>query len=421
MTSRLPLQPWMRAEETSKVMSCLTDGGGDARFVGGCVRDALLGRAIGDIDIATDLKPEQVQHLLELSDIRCIPTGLKHGTVTAVVNHIPYEITTLRRDVETDGRHAVVAFTDDWQEDAARRDFTMNALFLFPDGRITDFFDGLEDAKSGHVRFVGNARTRLTEDVLRLLRYFRFYAHYSTGQPDAEALAACQEMAPKLPRLAAERVRVELLKLLKAPDPVPALRLMQACNVPEFLSAAGPLRFDEASLDHLTRLIRIEHEQKKDADPIRRLASLFYDSLDEKAAADHAKALRLSNAERDRFQAILSKRYNGQEPGQHGFHEIYYQMGPDHSLDAALIGMAVEAPGHWHDLIRYVGETGHPEFQLKGRDAQDLGLAPGPAIGETLRQVEAWWIEEGFQPSPEECKKKLADLIQSQASEGISA
>ena len=406
----LPKQPWMASPETNSVMDCLIQGGGEARFVGGCVRDALLGRAIGDIDIAINLPPEKVQDLLNSANIRCVPTGLKHGTITAIANHVPYEITTLRRDVETDGRHAVVAFTDDWKEDASRRDFTMNALSMAPDGHITDFFGGVEDARSGHIRFVGNALTRLEEDVLRLLRYFRFYAHYGRGAPDPEAMAACQSMAHKLPRLAAERVRVELLKLLMAENPVPALRLMYQCGVFEYLSGAGPIHFNETGLEHLTRLIGYE-TARDSRDPVRRLACLFYDSLDHETALAHAKALRLSNAEQDQFGEILLKPFNGQEPEDPDFFEAYFHAGPDKTVDAALVGMAVEAPGHWADIIRYASETGRPEFHLRGRDAEALGLEAGRGMGRALRDVKNWWIRKGFRPDHDACREKLREWV----------
>src|SRR6202043_3407136 len=216
---RMVPQPWMGEAATRAVLRALGAEGGAARFVGGCVRDALLGRAIGDIDIATPLAPEEVMRRLEAAAIKAVPTGIAHGTVTAVVPPRHFEITTLRRDVETFGRHARVAFTDDLAADAARRDFTMNALFLDADGNLFDPMGGLPDLRAGRVRFVGNAETRIREDVLRLLRFYRFHAHYGSGEADTAARAACRDLAHLLPTLSGERVAAETLKLLAAPDP----------------------------------------------------------------------------------------------------------------------------------------------------------------------------------------------------------
>lgn len=410
MTATLDIQPWMHDPDTVAVMDCLRKNGGEARFVGGCVRDALLGRPIGDIDIATDLAPEGVMQLLEKAGIRCVPTGIHHGTVTAVINHKPFEITTLRRDVETDGRRAIVAFTDDWQEDAARRDFTMNALYLSPDGTILDYFNGVEDALSGHIRFVGNAKVRLEEDVLRLLRYFRFFAHYGAGEPDAEAIAACQAMAPLLPKLAAERIRVELMKLLFAPAPVPTIRLMQQCGVFEYLSKAGPIRLHEDDVGHLAHIIRLEKEIGIRPDAIRRLAALCYDVMGEAESMEHAQALRLSNEEKYRFTTILAKHFNGLEIGDQLFFEQYHRVGPDRMIDICLVALAAEAPGHWYAMMRYARVVGRPEFALQGRDALALGVPKGESMGRLLQTVKAWWVANGFQPSREACAAKLAEL-----------
>ncbi|MGE4220379.1 MAG: CCA tRNA nucleotidyltransferase, partial [Alphaproteobacteria bacterium] len=265
MTGRIEPQPWMTEPATQRVMRALAEGGAGARFVGGCVRDALLGRPIRDIDIATDGSPERVTAILAAAGIKVVPTGFAHGTVTAVVDHRGFEITTLRVDVETFGRHARVAFTDDWVADAARRDFTFNAMSLETDGTLHDPFGGEADLRARRVRFVGAARQRIEEDVLRLLRYFRFHAHYGAPPPDAEALDACRAMAPRLPDLSAERVAAELMKLLAAPDPVPVLRLMRAEGV-----LARVL--DEArDLARLARMVRIDAA----ADPLRRLAALL--------------------------------------------------------------------------------------------------------------------------------------------------
>ncbi|MBX6323955.1 MAG: CCA tRNA nucleotidyltransferase, partial [Rhodospirillaceae bacterium] len=239
----------MTAPATRAVLAAVTADGAEARFVGGCVRDALLSRPVGDVDIATPEPPERVLALLARAGIKAIPTGIDHGTVTAVKDGTPFEITTLRRDVETYGRRAKVAFSDSWREDAARRDFTMNALSCTPDGRVFDYFGGLADLEARRVRFVGDAATRIREDVLRLLRFFRFYAHYGSPPPDGEALAACRELAPLLPTLSAERVRAEVLRLLAAPDPCPALALMRDNGILDRVLPAA------AGLDRLRGLV----------------------------------------------------------------------------------------------------------------------------------------------------------------------
>ncbi|HYN39631.1 MAG TPA: CCA tRNA nucleotidyltransferase, partial [Rhodospirillales bacterium] len=225
---RIHPQPWMTALETRAVFDALAADGAEVRFIGGCVRDSVLKRPVRDIDIALAVPPGDVMALLRRASIRVIPTGLDHGTVTAIVGGRPFEITTLRVDVETFGRRARVAFTDDWVADAARRDFTFNALSCTVDGDIYDYFDGLEDLGHGRVRFVGDPSARIGEDVLRLLRFFRFYAHYGRPPPDPAALAACRAWAEKLPTLSGERVRVEIFRTLMAADPADVFELMQA-------------------------------------------------------------------------------------------------------------------------------------------------------------------------------------------------
>src|SRR5215468_4177027 len=268
-SERLDPQPWMIAAETVAVMAALAAAGGEARFVGGCVRDALLGRKVSDIDIATHEPPERVMNLLSRAGIKAIPTGIKHGTVTAVVGVRHFEITTLRRDVETYGRHARVEYTDDWAADAARRDFTMNALFCSADGTIYDPFGGLADLRAQRVRFVGDPAERIREDVLRLLRFFRFHAHYGKPPPDPPALAACRDLAHLLPTLSGERVCAETLKLLSAPQPADVVDLMRESGVlAHFLPEA-------TGIDRMRALVAAEAVAPRDLvprpDPLRRL------------------------------------------------------------------------------------------------------------------------------------------------------
>ncbi len=236
---KIPPQDWMRAPETRAVIAALTAEGAEVRFVGGCVRDALAERRVQDIDIATQLPPEAVMRLLDAAGIKAVPTGIQHGTVTAVSGGKPFEITTLRVDVETYGRKAKVAFTDDWTADAARRDFTFNALSCAPDGTLYDPFDGEADLMAGRVRFVGEARARIVEDYLRLLRFFRFQAHFAKQPPDPQALEIAAELAPRLDRLSGERIRGELLRLLQAPDPLPVVEILIARRI---LRAVVPSR-----------------------------------------------------------------------------------------------------------------------------------------------------------------------------------
>src|SRR3954447_12514983 len=288
--------PWMREEATRLLLRALRAAGIEARFVGGCVRDALLGHPSADIDLATPARPEDIIAALEKAGIKAVPTGIAHGTVTAVVPPRHFEITTLRRDVETYGRHAKVAFGADWVEHAARRDFTINAIYLDPDGILHDPVGGLADLEARRVRFVGEPAKRIAEDVLRVLRYYRFEARFGGGTGDEEARAACRAAVPLLPKLSAERVASELLRLLAVPNPVPALGMMAEDGV---LAAILP---EAQRLDRLERLVGLEPE----CDPLRRLAALV--ETDAAGAEAVAERLRLSNAERDRLIGLAQPR-----------------------------------------------------------------------------------------------------------------
>ncbi|HJU14983.1 MAG TPA: CCA tRNA nucleotidyltransferase, partial [Stellaceae bacterium] len=280
---RIAPQPWMTEPATRAVLDALAAGGVEARFVGGAVRDALLCHPIVDIDLATPAAPEQVIALLRERGLKVVPTGLAHGTVTAVVPPRHFEITSLRRDVETDGRHARVAFGADWAADAARRDFTINAIFLARDGTLYDPVGGLADLAAGRVRFVGDPAARIAEDVLRLLRYYRFEARFGKDGGDAAARAACRAAAPLLPTLSAERIAQEVLRLLAAANPVPALRMMREDGV---LVAVLP---EARRLDRLEHLVALA----PDGDALLRLAALV--AVDAAGAAALAERLRLSN------------------------------------------------------------------------------------------------------------------------------
>jgi poly(A) polymerase len=413
---RLDPQPWMTAPETAAVMAALSAAAGEARFVGGCVRDALLGRRVRDVDIATHEPPERVMNLLARAGIKAIPTGIKHGTVTAVIGAKHFEITTLRRDVETYGRHAKVEYTNDWQADAARRDFTMNALFCSADGIIYDPFGGLADLRAQRVRFVGDPEARIREDVLRLLRFFRFHAHYGKPPPDAAALAACRSLAHLLPTLSGERICGETLKLLSAPQPADIIDLMRETGVlAHFLPEA-------TRIDRLRTLVAIEGRAPRDlvpgADPIRRLAALLDGS--EAGALAVATRLRFSNAERDRLIGLAGDPEPSPDLDGPVRRRLIYRLGPARYRDRALIAWAASVAGAaamdqrvteaWIDVLRSGVEWAAPRFPLKGRDAVKLGVPPGPAVGRLMATLEDWWIAGDFQADREACLAKLKDL-----------
>lgn len=387
--------PWMEEPAVKAVISALSDAGGAPRFVGGCVRDTVLGRPIHDIDVATILLPEAVQTALRDASIKSVPTGIDHGTVTAVLPDRPIEVTTLRRDVETDGRHARVAFTDNWFEDAARRDFTMNALSLSQAGDLYDFFDGLCDARAGRIRFVGEPVDRINEDYLRILRFFRFFAHYGQGGPDPDAIDGCRIGAPGLQNLSGERLAKEYFRLLEAPDPEPSLRLMEATGC-LFPFGVGPF-----GIDRLGAL-----PAAAQGDPVLRFMSLLSDDSDSADAA--IERLKLSNAVVDRIHAAR----NGFAVDGPSIQEQLYRKGAQAVRDAATL---LQAEGQVDSLLYEAVETSHawtaPTFPVRGQDLLDRGVEPGPIVGDILAEVETWWIEQDFTPEREACLEKAQNLI----------
>ncbi|WP_171175248.1 CCA tRNA nucleotidyltransferase [Ruegeria sp. HKCCD8929] len=367
---------WVTHPATQQICAALTADGAQALFVGGCVRNALLGASVADIDITTDARPERVMALAEAAGIKAVPTGIEHGTVTLVQDGIPHEVTTFRRDVETDGRRAVVAFADTLEEDAARRDFSMNALYARPDGTVLDPLNGLPDLEARRVRFIGEAQDRIREDYLRSLRYFRFHAWYGDEEAgfDADALAAIAENLDGLSKLSRERVGAELLKLLGAPDPAPSVAAMRSAGV---LAQLLPGADDRA----LAPLIAIEAEAGAEIDPIRRLAAM----TDPEAAA----TLRLSRAQMQRLT-----RMREDATGSSGAAELGYRHGVEDGLDALLLrGAFFEQP--WQpDLSEQLAHGAEVEFPIAAQD-----LIPdytGPALGAKLAELETKWIASDF-------------------------
>ena len=388
MTARLGDQDWLTSAATRAVFAALEAAGGSdcARFVGGSVRNALLGQGVDDIDIATTLEPEAAFAAIRKAGLKAVPTGLAHGTVTAVSGHKPYEITTLRRDVTTDGRKATVAFTDDWSEDAARRDFRLNALYADLTARIYDpTGEGIEDALAGRVIFVGDPVTRIREDYLRILRFFRFYAWYGRDVPDAAAMAACAAEVEGLARLSAERVSKELMKLLAAPDPRRAVQAMAATGVlsrilPEAVAGTLFQRTCDLTLD-----------------PVLRLAALM--PVDAEALRALAAALRLSNAVRDRLvagaEAATVVRLDMSDLAARA---AVYRLGAQAVEDALMRQRAALSSAGVDDgrLANLVSSWTPPVLPVGGRDLARLGVAPGPETGRLLKAFEAGWIADDF-------------------------
>jgi len=393
-------QPWMVEPATRAVLGALSAGGVEVRFVGGSVRDALLGRPIGDIDIATPASPERVIDLLEKSGIKVVPTGLAHGTVTAVVPPRHFEITTLRRDVETYGRRARVAFDADWAADAARRDFTINAIFLAPDGRIDDPVGGLADLRARRVRFVGDPATRIAEDLLRLLRYYRFEARFGTGIGDPQARAACRTAAHLLPTLSRERIAQELIKLLDTPDPIAVLRMMQEDGV---LAVVLP---EAHRLDRLRRLIAIE----LGPDPLRRLAALI--EVDGEGAVALAARLRFSNAWRDRMQDLSPPWPLDPQGDVQAQRRALYRLGVERYRDLALL-LAAEGEvsrSRLVELLDLARAWTPPVFPLAGCDVTALGIPAGERVGRLLAAARDWWEASDFTPDRAACLAYLREL-----------
>jgi poly(A) polymerase len=365
-------------------MAALAAAGGPdcARFVGGCVRNALIGAPIDDIDIATTLTPDAVVAALKAAGLRSVPTGIEHGTVTGLSEHQPFEITTLRRDVSTDGRRATVAFTTDWAEDAGRRDFRLNALYADADGVILDpTGQGFDDAMAGRIVFVGQPEGRIREDYLRILRFYRFYAWYGRGAPDAAAVAACAALAEGVEQLSAERVSKELLKLLAAPDPRPAVRLMAEAGV---LGRVLPPT-DLTLFDAMTAV---------SPDPVLRLSALL--PADPARTAEVARRLRLSNAQRDRLvEAVGGEVALGLTEPQ--ARAMIYRDGRQAFEDRVMRAWATGGEAEEaRRLLALAQEWARPSLPVGGRDLARLGLKPGPETGRLLKAFEAGWIADDF-------------------------
>ncbi len=372
--AELPAAEWTRREDLARLVEAL--GPGNLRWVGGAVRDTLLGNAVKDIDAATPLTPAEVLERLRKTGLRSVPTGIDHGTVTALLRNGPVEITTLRQDVSTDGRRATVAFSDDWREDAARRDFTINALYADPlTLELFDWFDGLADLEARRVRFIGDPRERIREDHLRILRYYRFQARFGTTL-DEEGEAACAELAPMLKGLSRERVGWELQHLLSAADPTATVvRMYQRGVLGVVLPEAG-----DREIVAFERLVEAERAAGVPPSPIRRLAALL--PAEPKTAEQVAARLRLSGAQKKRLAGAADRAMPPGDP-----RALAYRLGREEAIDRLLL--AGEDPAS-------LSEWDIPILPLKGGEIVARGVAVGPEVARILHAVEARWIAEGF-------------------------
>ncbi len=378
LEQRFPEASWRAHAGLAELLDALGAQAGDVRFVGGFVRDTLLGLETSDVDCATRLAPEEVSRRIVKAGFKAVPTGIAHGTVTAVLPSGPVEITTLRRDVATDGRHATIAYTDDWREDAARRDFTINALSADPaSGIIHDYFGGRADLAAGIVRFIGDPLKRIAEDHLRILRFFRFFARFGTGGPDAAALDACRVRANDLMALSRERIADELLKLLAIADPLAAVRLMLDNGI---LKPVLPEITVEAA-DRLGKLIAAERSAGIAPAALRRLSSLL--PRDPEVAQGIGARLKLSNAARKRLAAAAGTD-DVSDPRR-----LAYRLGTESAVDRLLLDSRPE------DAVAIVDWT-VPRLPLTGGALVSRGMKAGPLVAATLRAIEAQWVDEGF-------------------------
>lgn len=398
---------WLNVPSLQQLLAVLSEGGEEARVVGGAVRNTLLGEPVGDIDIASTTLPEETKARAESCGFKVVPTGIDHGTVTVVAHGVPYEVTTLRADVETHGRQATVAFGRDWRIDAERRDFTVNALYVRANGDVVDHVGGLADIEARVLRFIGDAETRITEDYLRILRFFRFFAWYGKGRPDAAGLKASAKLKSHLQTLSAERVWSELKKLLRAPDPSRALLWMRQSGV---LTQILP-ESEKWGIDAIHALVRSEQDLGWKPDALSRLQAIV--PPDAARMAELGKRLRLSNADKSRLEAWALTELPKPELSQTGLMKLIYGGSRQALIDRikqALASARAEAEndnqammraGQYSRLLDIAETADIPVFPLSGADLMKLGFEKGPELGKRLKALEAAWLTSGFELTKE--------------------
>ncbi|MEZ5827448.1 MAG: CCA tRNA nucleotidyltransferase [Hyphomicrobiales bacterium] len=399
---------WLKTHEMARVFAALSGDDVETRAVGGAVRNALLGLPVTEVDLATTALPDTVMALARKAKLKAIPTGKEHGTVTVVANGVAFEVTTLRRDVETFGRHAKVAFTKDWTEDAQRRDFTLNALYVGSDGTVLDPLGGYADLKAGRVRFIGNPQARIEEDYLRILRFFRFNAYYGKEPLDAAGLAACVRLRGGLAQLSAERIAAELKRILVAPQAIAAVEALFDYGLLTVVLEAAP------RLARFENLIAVEAALARPANPALRLAALAMFVAED--ASRLAARFKLSNAE----QAILAlgadETLDRALPDEAAAKRLLYRLGPDAYVSQGLLAWAASGAkpdnADWQRALTLPERWQTPEFPVRGPDVISACNVEGPAVGEILRQLEADWIAGGFASSRDDLLSSAVKLSQ---------
>jgi len=398
MTDGAPLNnaAWLKDAEIARLLALLACDGEEARVVGGAVRNALMGLPVGEIDVATTAVPQEVERRVAAAGFKAKPTGIEHGTVTAIIDGRPFEVTTLRQDVETFGRKAKVAFGRDWKADAERRDFTINALSVSADGEIYDYVGGLADIAAHRVRFIGDPSARIAEDYLRILRFFRFHACYGKGAPDAAGLHACIAARSGLDTLSRERVRTEMLKLLLAPHATPTLAVMAEAGILGTVLGGVPL------LASFENVVKVEAATGVEADATRRLGALGVAVMED--AERLSQRLRLSNAEFERLMALEYWWRVRPAAGAHAARVLLYQLGPVSFTDRVLVAWSRSDAGAadraWHELATLPQRWTAPRFPLKAADFINRGVPKGPEMGVALRSAEQAWIAADFSAEP---------------------
>ncbi len=406
-TARKLDKAWLSAGALPRLIAVLDRDGEQARVVGGAVRNALLDIPISEIDVATTAPPEEVVRRVQAAGFKAVPTGIKHGTITVVVNGHPFEVTTLREDVETYGRHAKVAFGRDWRTDAERRDFTMNALSASADGTIYDYVGGLADLAERRVRFIGDPQKRIAEDYLRILRFFRFHAAYGTSEhPYAEGLAACIAGRDGLDQLSRERVRMEVMKLVVAPHAVPTLIAMADAGL--LLRVIGGVGY----LGAFEMMAKVEDAIGLAPDPARRLGALALAVIED--AERLWQRLRLTNHERERLASMAEDWWRVRPGNEQAARALLYRLGPEKFTDRVLLAWAHASAGaqdrDWHAMASLPQRWSAPAFPLRAADFLARGLEKGPALGAAMAAAEAAWIEAGF-PADDAAMAAIADAI----------